>query len=54
MAAYRCPTCGTVVEIDKVKKAKVIRWDGLKFPKHGDCELAKSIDTIDFTKQEAL
>ena len=54
MPAYRCPRCGLTAEIDLTKRLKSVRvpYDRERpgFPRHGDCELAKSIDEIDRTK----
>jgi hypothetical protein len=53
MAEYQCPVCGQKANIDTVTKKKEIEWDG-SFPKHPDCELAKAISKIDFSKLQKV
>ena len=54
MPAYRCPRCGLTAEIDLTKRLKSVQvpYDRERpgFPRHGDCELAKSLDRMDLKK----
>jgi tRNA(Ile2) C34 agmatinyltransferase TiaS len=58
LAAYRCPKCGLTAEIDLAKRVKrvVVPYDRERpgFPRHGDCELAKSLDQMDLKKLEEV
>ena len=54
MPTFRCPVCGMSVVIDMEKKERIIAFDGVKFPKHGDCELAKALSKIDFSKLQKV
>jgi hypothetical protein len=59
MPKYRCPTCKVVADIDPQKKTVRISLTGargdLSFPRPGhQCELAKGIDSIDFSKLEKV
>ena len=56
---YRCRVCGVVADIDIQTRTVRISLTGargdLSFPKPGhQCELAKGIDNIDFSKLEKL
>lgn len=58
MATYRCPQCRIVADINLTKRVKSIHvpYDRERpgFPRHGDCELARSLDEIDLGKLEKV
>lgn len=59
MPKYRCPVCGVVADIDRANRKKALDFRGKSrkdacFPKHPDCELAKGIDSMDFSKLEPV
>jgi len=55
---YKCPKCKVEAEIDINKKTKKITHSlnlnrpQMTFPTHSDCELAKPISKMDFSKLE--
>lgn len=55
---WKCPKCKIEAKIDKAKKSKEIvhiinpERTQMCFPTHADCELARPIGKMDFSKLE--
>ena len=49
---WKCPACETKAEVkDRTLEIHIV---GHIFPRHNDCEFAKTIDDIDFSKLEKI
>lgn len=58
MEIYKCPKCKMEAEIDREHKIKRLTHKidlnrpQMTFPSHADCELAKAVSKIDYSKLE--
>lgn len=51
---YKCLTCQTVIVIEGNKSRIEIKGKSRNWPSHRDCEIAKSVNEIDFTKLQKV
>jgi len=52
---WRCPACKVEADVEgRNLHIRVVGVMGYRWPLHDDCELAKDIDHIDFSKLEKV